>query len=899
MSTTAAADLPEPEDQELHDDERRLFEALLDEVRRTRWFPERARLVQPTLVETLERLERRNFLTRFEDRTMWTLAGLVAIPDEDVALANFALAELGRIGALLRWAEEHHRHFAATNVLPARLTMDEVSGDLGWADPYELMRAVAAIAHEKGRLSALRLNAEGRGFVDVDLGQILYPSWPLRGWNERIASAVSKASETTIYSGGSEVWTGPSLDEIPASEDAVQALHIARRLAMTREPQRFTSSCIFFGLTEHPRAGVEGSAPHLLREHLHLQSGESNYLAVRDRLFPHADRALSNEATPNIRPTPRAAAILQRAQAVAKATTRENSIHLRHLLAAILEEAEYVPSSPSGLDDLVSDLRLDVVELRKKLLAWLPGNAPGDDMDAWHVLDGTNDARVVEETDAERFWSIHRSPLSDIATREDLLGFSPYVNAVASFLQHPDTKPPLTMSVEGKWGSGKTSFMLQLEDALKAKSTPAEDTPVIVRFDAWRHAKSEELWATFAVHFLEQVSRQQTMLRRLRGDAILFWRRIKWREARLEVGRAIIVGIVAVVLVLILSLLAHRHWSELGPARQLVTGHANKTLLDEGLGALILSGGGLGAFALILATLIQVKTLAGGVVPLDAKKHIASPDYDRRAAFLDQFHDDFAKIVEAYVGHRRVYVFVDDLDRCEVPTAVDLMQALNLMTACAPKVIFIIGMDRQRVAAGVAAKYAPLIPYLGASTADIAFGFEFLEKFIQLPLELPRPDEAGTRCMLWQAWSGDRMCPLPPPSGELSGVNDFAPSSQRNETREPSVSGMARRSPAPVAASAEQDAFNSAISTDSRQVRDITLAAARAFDFNPRKVKQFLNLFRLRAFIAWQTGRLELGGSAREGRMTLSQLADQTALTLRCPMRDMAAPVVVETTSAR
>lgn len=49
----------------------------------------------------------------------------------------------------------------------------------------------------------------------------------------------------------------------------------------------------------------------------------------------------------------------------------------------------------------------------------------------------------------------------------DSLGFEPYVTALAAFLTSPETKGPLTVSIEGEWGSGKSSFLLQLESALR------------------------------------------------------------------------------------------------------------------------------------------------------------------------------------------------------------------------------------------------------------------------------------------------------------------------------------------------------------------------------------------------------------------------------------------------
>lgn len=65
--------------------------------------------------------------------------------------------------------------------------------------------------------------------------------------------------------------------------------------------------------------------------------------------------------------------------------------------------------------------------------------------------------------------SINASHLSDPATNRDTLNFTPYVHAVAEFLNHSRTRPPLTLSIEGEWGSGKSSFMLQLMDRLSKR----------------------------------------------------------------------------------------------------------------------------------------------------------------------------------------------------------------------------------------------------------------------------------------------------------------------------------------------------------------------------------------------------------------------------------------------
>src|SRR6478672_3599706 len=107
--------------------------------------------------------------------------------------------------------------------------------------------------------------------------------------------------------------------------------------------------------------------------------------------------------------------------------------------------------------------------------------------------------------------SISPNSVGDRPTVEDTLGFTPYVAAVAAFLTHKETKPPLTLSIEGAWGTGKSSFMRQLEDRLNPKQQKKgvrnwvkwllknKAKTKTVWFNAWRLEREDEVWATFAL----------------------------------------------------------------------------------------------------------------------------------------------------------------------------------------------------------------------------------------------------------------------------------------------------------------------------------------------------------------------------------------------------------------
>ena len=69
--------------------------------------------------------------------------------------------------------------------------------------------------------------------------------------------------------------------------------------------------------------------------------------------------------------------------------------------------------------------------------------------------------------------SILNTSVGDQAAVQDSLGFTPYVRAIAEFLINEQTKPPLTISIEGEWGSGKSSLMKQSQKEIKLSQQKA------------------------------------------------------------------------------------------------------------------------------------------------------------------------------------------------------------------------------------------------------------------------------------------------------------------------------------------------------------------------------------------------------------------------------------------
>ncbi|HEY4313348.1 MAG TPA: P-loop NTPase fold protein [Pirellulales bacterium] len=536
--------------------------------------------------------------------------------------------------------------------------------------------------------------------------------------------------------------------------------------------------------------------------------------------------------------------------------------------------------------------------------------------------------------------SIDANSVSDRVASVDHLGFGPYVLALAKFLKSPGTMPPLTVSIEGAWGSGKSSFMEQLAEQLEADGTPlrgkkpSNSRPVIVRFNAWLHDKDEELWASFALAFTGTVRRQSSFVTRCTAPIRLFIQRFNWAEGWFDALFALCLWTALVLLAISLPTLVFYHgtpWAE-NLSNQLAMlgsekGGDSKTVDGQGepngggivasgrqrprgasaLTTLVFGTGSAASVAISLLIWFQARKLVGNPLEIKLREHVNKPNYEGRLSFIDNLQADFRKVVNAYVYRQnRIYVFIDDLDRCAVPKAAELMGAINLLISDDERLIFIIGMDRKTVAAGIAVKYESLLPYLSPNLSDSAsastivrrdldFGYAFLEKFIQLPFAVPAAGQTQLKSFLKSISRGSVVADAP--GGRFENIwrrlaSYVSTSGQRKKTpaefeggqntrRDVAIGSRESNSTATNEQQIHRDAFILLLEGDDSLIADVALMAAPALDANPRRLKQFVNLFRLKFYIAVQTGLLDSIDGRR--KLTPQQLGKLTAVFLRWP----------------
>ena len=95
-------------------------------------------------------------------------------------------------------------------------------------------------------------------------------------------------------------------------------------------------------------------------------------------------------------------------------------------------------------------------------------------------------------------------PSLDSPTHVDEFGFTPYVKGIADLIMglHAD-ELPAAVGVYGAWGSGKTSFMCQLDTVLKGKGGTAS-----VWFQAWKYDRMDDVRSALVFKILSELKRQ-------------------------------------------------------------------------------------------------------------------------------------------------------------------------------------------------------------------------------------------------------------------------------------------------------------------------------------------------------------------------------------------------------
>ena len=224
---------------------------------------------------------------------------------------------------------------------------------------------------------------------------------------------------------------------------------------------------------------------------------------------------------------------------------------------------------------------------------------------------------------------------------------------------------PLIVAIYGPWGSGKSSFMNICRSIL------SQEEFYSVSFNPWKYDQRDDVWHALIQSILDEMIST-----------------IQNTNSQDDVGR------------------------------------------QDRLRALLARITALSRTASWLATKKLAALATAGVVTSEDFDELAaawpSNPPEQKYHHVNRFEQDFRDVVQEFTQGSRLFVFVDDLDRCTPDAAVTVLDAIKLFLGEA-SCVFVIAMDYEMIVKAVASQLGD----------DETNGRHYLEKLIHFPYYLP------------------------------------------------------------------------------------------------------------------------------------------------------------------
>jgi hypothetical protein len=270
------------------------------------------------------------------------------------------------------------------------------------------------------------------------------------------------------------------------------------------------------------------------------------------------------------------------------------------------------------------------------------------------------------------------------------------------------------LGLHGPWGSGKTTLLNAIRDKLPEFS-------IVINFNAWKYQDRESLWRALILRVLAK-------LRTEGGDPA----RIEQLERSLYEGFTV---------------------EDRGPLRVNWSAAVTEAaLLVVNLVAAGLTGGLLGNLGEKLGKFFglgsdkekgedvakRIERIGGILQRTTIERSI------HRVVSIEQFLKVFRELTAQLGTARRIYVLIDDLDRCLPESALEIFEATKLFLD-APECAYVIAVDRAIIRRGLELRYP-------ARTGDLAPALidpdEYIEKTISLSFDLPMLADSDAQAII-------------------------------------------------------------------------------------------------------------------------------------------------------
>ena len=321
----------------------------------------------------------------------------------------------------------------------------------------------------------------------------------------------------------------------------------------------------------------------------------------------------------------------------------------------------------------------------------------------------------------------------------DLLAVAPVAKRLAEFLA--GLTPPFTIGIYGAWGSGKTTFVRFLQTYLQEKLPKKVE---FIIFEAWPFKTSDDLWRAL----VQKIAQQLYGAPETENEPETFDEIDPGEPFARRLGRTLRKpGIVLSQprpepppLADYQAILEQLDETMYGGARR--PDSEGRRLLAEGNAVAAALQGAIAALGGLSPLVAAVRSFFG----FDSKVDVAAllqretnETTRRRIQSVAEFRNVLKKIFQARARNKRLFIFIDDLDRCMPDVAFDLLEALKIFLGDA-NCMFIVAADEQVINEGVRLRYKELLQ-LGKALGE-QFPFdrkanEYMEKIIQLAIRVP------------------------------------------------------------------------------------------------------------------------------------------------------------------
>lgn len=334
---------------------------------------------------------------------------------------------------------------------------------------------------------------------------------------------------------------------------------------------------------------------------------------------------------------------------------------------------------------------------------------------AWSDGGGKNQSNIVDAVDLdaaidnETLWKTGTVIDSDSETNEDLLNrkeFSGYLATEINDLMErtiaaEGSNKSTIFNLYGAWGSGKSTFVSMLKQALVAKNISVNEKEkkwLTVDFNAWKNQHVKPVWWSLLDHVTRQLNDQESNF--FKRNYIAF-KEYCWRF-KVAYGFWFLVPILALLIFNGIESYELKEW-------KIITALATSGIALLGAGVMVMQ---------------TVFSGGAGVAKLFQSLH-----RDPHRYILKHYN----RVLKSH-NDRPVFIFIDDLDRCKSEYVVELLE--NLHTLLSDKrVFFIVAADR----AWISTCFEEVYDGKGKQIEEMGRtkGYLYIEKIFQVSIGLP------------------------------------------------------------------------------------------------------------------------------------------------------------------